>query len=470
MREKIVPVVFLMLVLLIGFPSSAVNFSVFADDDDDNDNLYVSSEKFEDAIEDAEDAIEDAKEEIDEARKKIERESNKGKETTLAQEQLDEAIAKLEMAELSFALGNFEEAEELAEEVEDLASEARGKLIGKTESDIEAEHEIDEHEVEIKGEIDEIDLELMFFTLVGSISQIFVNDKTEFKNFEEFSDLIPEFLVEVEVVLSNGSHVATQIEIEDNGAKKYEKLQENRYEFEQKQIELAEKYAKKLAKLESKYVDKEAKLTEKYNLKLQKLSEELAERHDKYLKKSEELQQKLYEKIDKLDLRTQKLVENFNSGEYFGEVDEEDETRKYVLKFDSLTGESFTDPLTTPEFYAEITLESSSSGSDHNLKFKVTGCSIIGEDISYSCAFGKARTISSGSSGDEEKLTIMAFLEDDDSESTSSLKVFVTPVDSSFASLEDGVIDVTMQGSITLQWFLSGAGTMSLMDYSKDNP
>jgi len=42
-----------MLVLLIGFPSSTVNFSVFADDDDDNDNLYVSSEKFEDAIEDA---------------------------------------------------------------------------------------------------------------------------------------------------------------------------------------------------------------------------------------------------------------------------------------------------------------------------------------------------------------------------------------------------------------------------------
>jgi len=518
-----------MLVLLIGFPSSVANFAVFADDDDDdNDNLYVSSEKFEDAIEDAEDAIEDAKEEIDEARKKIERESNDGKETIVALEQLDEAIAKLEMAEQSFALGNFEEAEELAEEAEDLASEARGKLIGKTESDIEDEHEIDEHEVEIKGKINEIDLELMFFTLVGSILHIFVNQETDLENFDEFSDLRRGFQVEVEVVLSGDSHVATEIEIEDNGdekyakvtlchipkdnpsnahtitvgasaygahlahgdyeescdydpesslakieaklAEKYEKLQEKRYEFEQKQIELAEKYAKKLAKLESKYADNEAQLTEKYNLKLERLSEELAERHDKYLKKSEELQQKLNEKIEKLDARAQKLVENFNSGEYFGEVDEEDETRKYVLKFDSLTGESFVEPSTTPEFYAEITLESSSSGSDNNLKFKVTGCSIIGEDISYSCAFGKARTVTTGSSGDEEKLTIMAFLEDDDSESTSSLKVFVTPVDSSFASLEDGVIDVTMKGSITLQWSLSGAGMMSLMDNSKDNP
>jgi len=48
-----------MLVLLVGFPSSVANFPAFADDKDDNDNLYVSSEKFEDAIEDAEDSIED---------------------------------------------------------------------------------------------------------------------------------------------------------------------------------------------------------------------------------------------------------------------------------------------------------------------------------------------------------------------------------------------------------------------------
>ncbi len=147
-----------------------------------------------------------------------------------------------------------------------------------------------------------------------------------------------------------------------------------------------------------------------------------------------------------------------------------DETRQYVLKFDGLTGESFVETSTSGEFYAEITLESTSSGSDDNLKFKVTGCSIIGEADSYSCAFGKARTVSSGTSGDEEKLTIMAFLEDDDTESTSSLKVFVTPVDSSFASLEDGAIEVTMEGSITLQWSLSGDGTLSIIDNSQGNP
>jgi len=52
MREKIVPAVFLMLVLLIGFPSSVGDFGAFGDKD--NDNLFVSSEKFEDDREDTE--------------------------------------------------------------------------------------------------------------------------------------------------------------------------------------------------------------------------------------------------------------------------------------------------------------------------------------------------------------------------------------------------------------------------------
>jgi len=142
MREKIVPAVFLMLVLLIGFPSSVANFAVFADDDDDdNDNLQVSAEKFEDAMEDAQEAIDDANEEIEKANEKIAEASDKGKETLLAEQQLEKAIAKRDMAQERFDSGNFEEAEELAEEAEDLANEARGKFIGKTQEDLEEEND-----------------------------------------------------------------------------------------------------------------------------------------------------------------------------------------------------------------------------------------------------------------------------------------------------------------------------------------
>ncbi len=452
MREKIVPAVFLMLVLLIGFPSSAVNFSVFADDDDE---IELEAE------------LVDPSTGEDGGKAKFEKRSDRTRLSVEIEDQDPETTFDVVLSSLTIAtittdgdgfgdLNLDDRHDDVVPSVSvgdiiEIFNEAIVVLTGIFSPD----DEDDDHDYPDKVTLCHVSGK-SGKTVTITVDEHALYAHLAHGDYEELCDYDPE---------------SSLAKIEAKLAKKYEKLQEKRYEFEQKQIELAEKYAKKLAKLESKYVDKEAKLTEKYNLKLQKLSEELAERHDKYLKKSEELQQKLYEKIDKLDLRTQKLVENFNSGEYFGEVVEvQDETRKYVLKFDSLTGESFTDPSTTPEFFAEIILESFSSGSDHNLKFKVTGCSIIGEDISYSCAFGKARTVSSGSSGDEEKLTIMAFLEDDDSESTSSLKVFVTPVDSSFASLEDGVIDVTMKGSITLQWSLSGAGTMSLMDNSKDNP
>ncbi len=142
------------------------------DNDDDDDNLQVSAEKFEDAMEDAQEAIDDANEEIEKANEKIAEASDKGKETLLAEQQLEEAIAKRDMAQESFDLGNFEEAEELAEEAEDLANEARGKLIGKTQEDLEEDE--DEDELEFEGIIASIGSNSFF--LEGFLKEIFVND------------------------------------------------------------------------------------------------------------------------------------------------------------------------------------------------------------------------------------------------------------------------------------------------------
>jgi len=414
MRAQILPSIFLMLVLLIGFPSSAVNFSVFADDEDD-----------------------------------------------------------------------------------------------------------DNDEIEIEGEIDEINLESMFFTIVGSILKIFVNEETEFdEGFDSLDDLAPGFHVEVDVVLSNGSHVATEIEVEDDDdeeekdnkieichipkgnpsnahtisvgmpagkahlshgdlegaceydhestidkweekySKKLKKLEDKRAKLEQKQIELAQKYAEKLGKLESKYADKQSKLTEKQTLKLERLSEKLGKLESKYIQKSAQLLEKFNQKFNKLDERSQKLVEKFNSGEYFGESDiTEYEIHEIVLRFDSLMGESFIDS-STSNFVADITLEASSNISSGHQKFKVTGCQIIGDEVSYHCAFGKARTISLGT-GNNNGLDIVAFLEDDNSEATSSLRAHVIPLDSSAIWLQEDTTEVTMNAKISLQWTLSGDGTLT---------
>ena len=336
---------------------------------------------------------------------------------------------------------------------------------------------------------------------------------------DDTNGLMLDFEVEVEVVLSNSSLVATEIEVEDDGeeendnkieichipkgnpsnahtlsvgepagkahlshgdlegacgdelestidkweekySKKLEKLEDKRAKLEQKQIELAQKYAEKLGKLESEYADKQSILTEKQTLKLERLSEKFEELEADYKQKSEKLLEKLNQKFNQLDERSQKLVEKFNSGEYFGESDiTEDEIHEIVLRFDSLMGESFIDS-STSNFVVDITLEASSNISSGHQKFKVTGCQIIGDEVSYHCVFGKARTISLGT-GNNNGLDIVAFLEDDNSEATSSLRAHVIPLDSSAIWLQEDTTEVTMNAKISLQWTLSGNGTLT---------
>ena len=122
-------------------------------------------------------------------------------------------------------------------------------------------------------------------------------------------------------------------------------------------------------------------------------------------------------------------------------------------------GESFIDSFTS-NFVADITLEASSNISSGHQKFKVTGCQIIGDEVSYHCAFGKARTISLGT-GNNNGLDIVAFLEDDNSEATSSLRAHVIPLDSSAIWLQEDTTEVTMNAKISLQWTLSGDGTLT---------
>jgi len=168
----------------------------------------------EDLMEDAADAIADANEEIDKADEKITKAADEGKDTSLAELQLEEAIAKRDMAQESFDSGDFEVAEELAEEAEDLASESRSKLIGKTEADLEDDGEEEEDEIELKGILtvtgdDTFDLE----TGDGT-EPISINDDTEIDDGLSLSEL-EGLEVEVEAVEIDGVLFATEIEFEE---------------------------------------------------------------------------------------------------------------------------------------------------------------------------------------------------------------------------------------------------------------
>ncbi|MCH8860714.1 MAG: LamG domain-containing protein, partial [Thaumarchaeota archaeon] len=97
----------------------------------------------------------------------------------------------------------------------------------------EFDDEIEDDEIEFEGKIDEINLESMFFTLVGLILQIFVNDDTEFdEDFDSLNDLAPGFHVDVDVVLSNGSHIATEIEVDEEETEEEKEKEEEEDEEE----------------------------------------------------------------------------------------------------------------------------------------------------------------------------------------------------------------------------------------------
>jgi len=220
---------FLFAVLIFGmasFPNSL--YSISSDESSLNTSLltaFADSDEEEDAMENAADAISDAIKEIEKADEKIAKATDEGKDTVLSEETLDKAIMLLAEAEASFNDGNYDEAEDLAEEAEDLASESRGKLIGKIQADFEDDGDENEEEEEREDEEDQDELEFEgiisfigsnFFTLEGFLVEIFVDDNTEFdEGFDSLNDLMIGFHVDVDVILSSDSHVATEIEVEE---------------------------------------------------------------------------------------------------------------------------------------------------------------------------------------------------------------------------------------------------------------
>jgi len=194
----------------ISFDEPSLNTSLltaFAQEEEESD---------EDVMEDASDAIADAQEEIDKAQEKIDKSADEGKETTLAQDQLDEAILQLEMAQASFDSGDFEEAEELADEAEDLASESRGKLIGKTEADLEddGEEKEEEEEIELKGILNDNGDDTFDLETGDGTETISINDDTKIDDGLSLSDL-DGLEVEVDAVEVDGVLFATEIEFEE---------------------------------------------------------------------------------------------------------------------------------------------------------------------------------------------------------------------------------------------------------------
>ena len=448
----------------------------FADEEEEEEEENGEEEE-EDAMEDADDAIADANEEIEKADEKIAEAADKGKETSLAEQQLEEAMAKRDMAQDSFDSGDFEEAEELAEEAEDLANEARGKLIGKTQEDLEE----DEDELEFEGKIASIGSNSFF--LEGFLKEIFVNDETEFdEGLNSLSDLMLGFHVDVDVILSNSSLVATEIEVEDEEEIEIEVEVEHgiakvEVEFNDQKTTFVEDFVDEDSIAEAILIEvpdlplSTSEIMDIWDLEIEEDEDmsytTMIENQQESIQTALDLIYELQQRIEQLENRIQTLLEKYESGEYFGTVPEVDsEIKSYTIIFDgsatSLDDESIVDA------EGQIFLENLLTIDDNISKFRVTGGEISIDNTFYDIVFGKARVSSSGSSGEKDIVVLLGQVIDfaDEEDNSSTLKLVIN----SEASLEGDFgldpisIEILPQSKIAGQWYLSGSGQLSLLE------
>ena len=390
-------------------------------DDEENEDLDDDKETKEDnnleEQEDANKAIADAEEEINKAQEKITEAKENEKDTSASELALEEAQAKLKEAKENFELGLYGLAEELADEAEDLASDARMSLLGKGIKDVEDEEDDIEDEIEIEAEIEDG---------VAKVKVKIDDEKIKFEFTLTATDLDG-----IREEIENEILTRTDLTLEQIGILEIE--------FEEEEIEEEEIEEEEISKLT------------KHELRAKENAE------DAILK--------LQQKIEQLEQRLQTLLEKFETGEYFGPIPEPDPvTTSYSITLDG-SAISLDDDSVVTDLEGEIFLETLVTGHDTS-KFRITGGEILIGDTFYDFVFGKARVSSSGTSGEKDSMIILGQVMDDEG-NVNTIKILVhpsSPLTGDFG-LEPVDLEIKMpQSKFAKQWGLSASGQLSLLE------
>ncbi|MCE9653102.1 MAG: hypothetical protein K8Q89_08650 [Nitrosarchaeum sp.] len=293
--------------------------------------------------------------------------------------------------------------------------------------------------------------------LLGGVFGLFLIDNAFAQNLYVSSDDSEEKQKELEQKKAERQQQAEekQKELEQKKAE----LETQRENFEAKQIKKLNEYEEKLKKIKETSLSKNEKITSDNSNKISQKSKQL---ETKLTKKSEEIQQKLEAKSDNLDLRTKKILDKINSGNYMGEKTTTDNfAETYELVFDSVNATGLKDNSQTSSFTGKM-IFTTFDKSKSDLKLELSECQITVDEIIFNCAFGKARTVSSGQSDVKDSLIIMAFLEDDVLEEVhTTLKIFLnanTPIN----EIDNSKVTILHpQSMISNLWILNGTATMS---------
>lgn len=424
-----VSTVFLFSVLLLGMVSyPSINFgdkiesdlnssnyliSAFAEEDEDENEDIDDEEKDDDKetkesdnLEDADNAIADAEEEINRAQEKITEAKENNKDTSASEIALEEAQTKIKEAKENFDLGLYGIAEELADEAEDLASDARMSLLGKSLEDIEDETDDeldDETEIEVEVKNDKAKVKIAFD-----------DDEYRFVVTDVSESAIIDAIMNKTGLTEDEITSIWDFEIED------ETEDENSNEL---------------------------------------LSEKIIKHENKARENAEETILKLQQKIDQLEERLQGLLDKFETGEYFGTITNPDTVPdSYNISFDGLAT-SLDDNLVT-DVDGNIYLESITTGAD-SFKLRVTGGEILIGDTFYDFIFGKARL--SSSDGGTSMIILGQVMDDQGNINTIRLTLDATTALTDDFSSESVSFEIDPSSKIAKQWTLDASGKFSLL-------
>ncbi|MGA0297308.1 MAG: hypothetical protein ACO3K2_08255, partial [Nitrosopumilaceae archaeon] len=199
-----------------------------------------------------------------------------------------------------------------------------------------------------------------------------------------------------------------------------------------------------------------------YESKKESRSSENENKESKALERAQKLIEKLEQQISDLEDRLQKLLEKYESGEYYGNISEEDsEINTFEISFDGTATSIYNDSV-TDNMSGKLFMENQVTKQD-TTKFKITSGEIeIGGDI-YDVAFGKARLSSSGSGGEEDSLVVvMQTIDSLDNENTVKMTLgFTTSLEGEFGNPSEE-FEILDNSKISEQWFLDGNGELFL--------
>ena len=432
-----VSTVFLFSVLLLGMISyPLINFgdkiesdlnssnyliSAFAEEDDETeDNEDIDDEEKDDEeskegdnLEDADNAIADAEEEINRAQEKITEAKENNKDTSVSEIALEEAQDKLKEAKENFDLGLYSIAEDLADEAEDLASDARMGLLGKGLEDIEDETE-DETEDDEEAEDEETEIEVEVKNDKAKVKIAFDDDEYRFVVTDVSESAIIDAIMNKTGLTEDEITSIWDFEIED---------------------ETEDDDSNEL------------------------LGEKIIKHENKARENAEETILKLQQKITQLEERLQGLLDKFETGEYFGTITNPDTVPdSYNISFDGLAT-SLDDDLVT-DVDGDIYLESITTGAD-SFKLRVTGGEILIGDTFYDFVFGKARL---SSSDDGTSMIILGQVMDDQGNvNTIRLTLDATTALTGDFGSESVSFEIDPSSKIAKQWTLDASGEFSLL-------